>query len=298
MKLSIVVVTMNRATQLIDALRSCINCVIPSDTQFVIIDNASTDNTEQLVLNFFKEYNYEYYYEKLPRNIGCGNGRNYAYLKSKGDYVYFLDDDAYIDTSSNNLFFIKAIEIFDNFSEIKTLTTQIYDLMWKKNRVELTGARISENLFKCFLFCGGSHFLRRDFFAENQPYYPNKYGYEEILPSFMVYDSGYLNAFASDLNVIHNPKIDKWDNNKEDGVKLHALGFSQNFLLRFSLYPTFIKPLNFVAFCVRLYRFRSWAVARETVRMVCDIPVDRKVHRPIKYSTVKRLYREFGFSIF
>ena len=109
MKLSIAVVTMNRVKQLIEALQSCIDCIIPEDTEFVIIDNASTDDTAVAVEQFFVNHRYYYYYERLEENIGCGNGRNYAYSKSHGDYIYFLDDDAYIDTSKNRDFFKSAI---------------------------------------------------------------------------------------------------------------------------------------------------------------------------------------------
>ena len=49
MKLSICVVTMNRANQLSEALQSCLLCELPRETEFVIIDNASTDHTEQVV---------------------------------------------------------------------------------------------------------------------------------------------------------------------------------------------------------------------------------------------------------
>ena len=48
-KLSIGVVTMNRAAQLKEALESCLACQLPAKTEFIIIDNASTDNTEEIV---------------------------------------------------------------------------------------------------------------------------------------------------------------------------------------------------------------------------------------------------------
>ena len=53
MKLSIALVTMNREKQLIEALQSCIASTLPKDTQFVIIDNASTDGTESVITDFF-----------------------------------------------------------------------------------------------------------------------------------------------------------------------------------------------------------------------------------------------------
>ena len=45
-KLTIAVLTMNRAEQMRHAIESCLNCVLPSRTQFVIVDNASTDHTQ------------------------------------------------------------------------------------------------------------------------------------------------------------------------------------------------------------------------------------------------------------
>lgn len=52
--LSIVVITWNRSKQLAEALGSCFACDLPEDTEFVIIDNASTDDTEAVVSSLFK----------------------------------------------------------------------------------------------------------------------------------------------------------------------------------------------------------------------------------------------------
>ena len=105
MKLTIAVVTMNRAMQLKEALESCLACVLPFETEFVIIDNASSDNTKEVVKEIFEKTSCRVYYEKLPENIGAGAGRNYAFSKATGEFVYALDDDAVIDTSKNNRFF-------------------------------------------------------------------------------------------------------------------------------------------------------------------------------------------------
>ncbi len=298
MKLSIVVVTMNRAYQLAEALQSCVDCNIPEDTEFVIIDNASNDDTPIVINNFFLNNSYTYYYERLDENIGCGNGRNYAYSKSHGDYIYVLDDDAYIDTSQNPNFFKKAIEILDNNIQIKTLTTQIYDLVWKKNRVDLIGPQIDDGLFKVYMFCGGSHFLKRDFFKDTKPYYANNYGYEEIFPSLSVYDAGYINAFAADLLIIHNPHVNKWDENSEIGIHIAALGLAQTFMMRSALFPLLIKPLNFLAFIMRLLLRQSLPLIKETMAIIMNTTKDKNGNVTLKYSTIFRLFQDFKFSIF
>ena len=155
---------MNRADQLREALLSCLKCELLKQTEFVVIDNASTDNTADVVREVLDNSGYSYYYEKLAENIGVGGGRNYAYGKTSGDFVYVLDDDAVIDYENTPHFFKYAIEIFVKHSNIATLTTQIYDTAWKKNRLETGKKKISNDLFKCQMFCGGSHFLRKSFF--------------------------------------------------------------------------------------------------------------------------------------
>lgn len=298
MKLSIVVVTMNRAKQLKEALCSCVDCVIPMDTEFVIIDNASIDETDFVVSNFFAKYEYKYYYERLKENIGCGRGRNYAYLKSHGDYVYFLDDDAYIDTPKDEFFFQNAINILDENPLIKTLTTQIYDEMWGKKRVDSFGPKLTDDLYKIYMFCGGSHFLKRDFFKNKHPYYDNKYGYEEIFPSLRVYNEGYINAFASKLLIIHNPIKNKWDEESEDGIHLAAVGLVQTFLMRFSVFPFFIKPINIMAFVVRLFSRMSFNLIIHAISIIRTMSIDKRNESILKYSTVLKLFRDFRFSIF
>ena len=79
MKLTIAIITMNRSEQLKMALQSCLNCDLPKDTQFVIIDNASTDNTESSVRELFEFNCYEYIYHKNQENVGAGKGRNIAF---------------------------------------------------------------------------------------------------------------------------------------------------------------------------------------------------------------------------
>ncbi len=297
MKLSIAVVTMNREKQLLEALHSCIASRLPPDTQFVIIDNASTDATESVIAKFFKDNPYEYYYEKLPNNIGCGNGRNYAYLKSKGDYVYFMDDDAYIDADCKD-FFVRAIEIFDTNKKIATLTTQIYDLVWRKNRVLADGPMIVDDVRHCQMLCGGSHFLSRSFFGEINPYFPNKYGYEEILPSIRVIDAGYVNAFVENLRVIHNPLVNKWDYTDKNNEILLIKGLAVPYAMKKKFYPKVVHPLVYAAYKFRCWKYLNRKQILRADEMVKDIFVRYEWGNQIKFKSICRMFKHFGFTIF
>ncbi len=296
-KLSVAVITMNRSKQLAEALESCFACVLPNDIEFIVIDNASTDDTEFVVQSLFKKNAFTYYYERMNENLGVGKGRNYAYLKSHGEYVYFLDDDAYIGNKDLN-FFTKALSYLDKNPTVATLTTQIYDLIWEANRVPDTGPSVTDDLQLLYMFCGGSHFLRRSFWGETEPYFPNEYGYEEVLPSLRVADAGFVNAFAPGLLVIHNPQVNKWDfaDEKNDDYLIKELVCQR--VMKTQFYPRVFGPIVYLAYFVRSKKYLAPDRKRKA-DLFSDSFVNQFVFgKRIKITTVISLWCKFGFGIF
>jgi len=62
---------------------------------FYLVDNASTDNSDVLLLNFLKELHLPYRYYRLPYNLGFVRAVNFAFRKLDKDvkYVVFLNND-------------------------------------------------------------------------------------------------------------------------------------------------------------------------------------------------------------
>lgn len=83
MKLTIGVVTMNRKRKLRNALMSCLSCKLPKETEFVVIDNASTDNTYQVVDDVLGKSGYNYVYHYSSVNIGAGGVETSISKKAK-----------------------------------------------------------------------------------------------------------------------------------------------------------------------------------------------------------------------
>lgn len=299
MKLSIAVITMNRAGQLKEALESCISCVLPEQTEFVIIDNASTDHTEETVHEVFKNCGCAYYYEKLPENLGVGGGRNYAFSKANGEYVYMLDDDAVIDKDDYASFFTRAAAVLDENPKIVSLTTQIYDTAWQKNRVEISGPALLEGVYKCLMFCGGSHFLRKSFFKE-EPYLPNKYGYEELPPSMRAINHGMVNVFCPELLITHKPAVNKWDYSDEKNLELLIKGIALPYAIKKMMYPVIVWPLLMLANKRRIKMYLNQvndAEARvKTVaeRFCAEYPIREK----ISVKTLLRMFFDFKLRVF
>ncbi len=289
---------MNRADQLAEALHSCLQTELPNETEFVVIDNASTDETERIVKDVLSNSGYAYYYEKLSENVGCGGGRNYAFSKSCGEYYYSLDDDAVVDAQCSD-FFMYAIGILDKNAEIVTLTTQIYDTAWKSNRLEATSVRLSDELYECKMFCGGSHFLRRSFF-KSAPYFSNKYGYEEIPPSLYVADAECKNVFCPAIRIIHKPKVNKWDHGDEKNYALIINECVLQYTIKKAIYPKFVVPVLYIAYKIRcwqhLKQIPCWK--KRTIEVLKQTEEHTKDLQRIRLKTVNRLYNKFGNSIF
>lgn len=87
--ISVVIPTYNREKLIERAIRSVMNQTY-KDIEIIVIDDASTDNTEQVVKNI-KYSNIKYF--KQNENGGACRARNRGIKESNGDYIAFLDSD-------------------------------------------------------------------------------------------------------------------------------------------------------------------------------------------------------------
>lgn len=255
MKLSIVVITMNRAEQLCTALLSCINSKLPDKTEFVIVDNASTDNTEEEVKTFFAAHPYPYIYEKESVNRGVGGGRNRGFELANGDYVYFLDDDAVISPESYETFFKLPLSLFQHDESVASITTRIYDELIECDRgVAFSKKNHGNTIPEIFMYLGGSHFLRREYY-DTPLYLDFKYGLEELVPSIYAIDKGLKNCYLHQIKILHQPKRNKWMSGTDERNRIVMDYNVNNYVSKRLIYPSFFAPMLFVAFVIRTVRY-------------------------------------------
>ena len=95
--ISAVISTYNRDKYLTGVLDSLLKQSLSYDQfEIVLVNNNSTDQTEIISKAFeaqHPEVNFLYFVEK---NQGLSHARNRGILESKGDYIAFVDDDAYL----------------------------------------------------------------------------------------------------------------------------------------------------------------------------------------------------------
>jgi len=93
-------------------LFKCLNGVINQslkNIEIIIVNDCSLDNSEDII-NQFIEKDDRIKYFKNKKNIGQGFTRNDALLKAKGEYIYFLDSDDFIELNSLEKLYRKSIE--------------------------------------------------------------------------------------------------------------------------------------------------------------------------------------------
>ena len=91
-KVSVIIPTYNRADLLPRAIRSVLNQTF-QDFELIIVDDCSTDNTQEVV-NEFQKKDDRIKYIKLDKNSGApAHPKNVGIQKSKGEYLAFLDHD-------------------------------------------------------------------------------------------------------------------------------------------------------------------------------------------------------------
>ncbi len=82
-------------------IEKCLNSVlknIPQNTEVLVINDGSPDNSEYIIKKFEKRYSgILKYYKK--ENGGLSDTKNYGISKSTGKYITFVDSDDYVDSN-------------------------------------------------------------------------------------------------------------------------------------------------------------------------------------------------------
>lgn len=167
---SIIIPTYNRS----NLLKKCINSVLKqtfSDWELIVVDNASTDDTEQVVQSF-NVNNIRYIYTPIPDR---SRARNKGIIEAKGDYILFIDDDDYV--LENHL------EVFNHQIEKETREKRIYRVgfIQKLNTKEIKSPFYTNEFnpvrFAAFNMCGvwslciPHEFLEDNLFPEGFPHW-------------------------------------------------------------------------------------------------------------------------------
>jgi glycosyltransferase involved in cell wall biosynthesis len=165
--ISVIMPVYNCANYIDEAVNSILNQTVP-DFEFIIIDDASTDDTVDL-LNKFTDSRIKFIYK--DKNQGVSSAVNDGFRLAKGKYIARMDAD---DISLKERF-EKQVAILENNSKIFACGGLVQYLggsnsiiEYKENHQEI----ITELLISCSICMGASMFRRKEltnyFYDENK----------------------------------------------------------------------------------------------------------------------------------
>jgi glycosyltransferase involved in cell wall biosynthesis len=112
MELSVIICTRNRARQLAAALNSLDCLSTRREWEVVVVDNASTDDTAEVIRQAaFRQSRIRYAREE---RIGLGAARNCGWRQARGRLLAFTDDDCYLTPS----YVDAVIHVFEEHPQI------------------------------------------------------------------------------------------------------------------------------------------------------------------------------------
>ncbi|MBE0654729.1 MAG: glycosyltransferase family 2 protein [Bacteroidales bacterium] len=180
-KVTIIIPTHNRADILPRAIKS-VQAQTFQDYELIIIDDASTDETDQVMKGIVSD---KIRYIKLDKNQGQCVARNRAYQKARGEYIGFLDsDDEWMPEKLEKQLRLfehskteKLAAVYCGFIEVDELTNKTHVI----NRDNIRG-NIYKDLLKGFCPSSTSMFLIKS------KVFKEVLGFDEQLVTFVDYD--------------------------------------------------------------------------------------------------------------
>ena len=170
--ISIIIPVYNGAKTLLNTLQS-IEKQTWRDFEVIIVDDASTDNTQKVFEKFSHEnkLNNFYYYTKREKNYGAPASRNYGWKKSKGEFLFFCDADAVLKIDALE----KMLQALNSHPEVAYAYSSFY---WGKKLFKLWP--FDAERLKKMPYIHTMSLIRRKAFPEN--------GWDESIKKFQDWD--------------------------------------------------------------------------------------------------------------
>ncbi|GAA3779653.1 glycosyltransferase family 2 protein [Flavobacterium ginsengiterrae] len=166
--ISIIIPTYNRA-YIIEETLSSIGRQTYTNWECIIVDDGSTDNTEELLLNHIQKDNRFKYFKRSENYIkGPNSCRNLGYKFSQGEYIKWFDSDDIM----SDFCLQQELNHFKNDTQVVISPLLLYD--FTNNKVIKESNVFSENLIydyfigKISLYVSGP--IWKNSFLKNQQY--------------------------------------------------------------------------------------------------------------------------------
>jgi GT2 family glycosyltransferase len=200
-RLTVVVLTYNRADQVLDTLARL--AALPDRIRIVAVDNASTDGTAERIAARFPAVELVV----APDNLGAA-GRNLGVARVETEYVAFCDDDTWWSGGSLS----RAVAILDAAPRVAVLNARV--VVGEDSAADETCERMRDSPLPnrglpgpaLVGYMAGASVFRTSVFRQVGGYEPRFFiGGEETLVSLDVLSAGHAIVYINELVLHHHP---------------------------------------------------------------------------------------------
>lgn len=272
-------------------LQSCLDSILRqhyNPIEVVVVDNGSTDATEQIIK---EKYNLpSVHYLKLSENKGCVEGKNIAIRNCKGYIIVAIDDDALLtDVDATQ----KIVDRFSQDKEVGLLAFRSLNYSTEKVlREEFPHKDKSldpDQEFETSYFIGVGYALRRIVY-EKVGSYPADFffGFEELDLSYKIIDAGYKIIYFPQVTVLHKKSPagrlsykDLWLKRLENRVRVSIRNLPWRYVMGSSFFwsgYTLVNVRGNLPIVIKAF----WNIAKNMQGLI-------QQRKPIQRRTVKKL---------
>ena len=184
-KISIIIPMYNVENYIAECLDSILNQNI-KEIEVIIIDDGSTDNSNNIAQEYCDKYPFFIMYKQ--KNSGQSIARNLGIKKARGEYLFFLDSDDYIE--KNSLENIYNICKENDLDILKTEWTTLFESTGQRvvNKSPLTNIHYKaittrhyyeECIYRWYNVIPWNGLIRREFLISNKIEFPERIQFED-----------------------------------------------------------------------------------------------------------------------
>ena len=260
---SIIIPTYNKSKFISEAIESVMNQSYP-DWELIVVDDFSTDNTEEIVTNFILRHDGDRIkYVKNERKKGVSGARNTGIRYLKGKYIAFLDSDDFWDRDNlklkaeilNSNQSIDALfsdcsffgEVEKDYMTAPYIKELFHDKFWIRQNMSLS---IAQDSIIPFMFKNGSPFrtqsllLKKELLGKVGLFDENMIYYEDADFIFRCFCSGKVGYLDKKLCHIRRHPLNS-DNIFGKDVKMDSdiMLIKKKYNYAIKCYPEFAKTV-------------------------------------------------------
>lgn len=151
--------------------------IMPKEYEVIIVDDASTDDSLLIASNFQAKRSNIFIIEN-KENMGPGISRNIAIQQAKGEYLYFLDGDDYLDPIAIEAMLMSAIDnrsdlVISGFIRVTENGNEIYRSNFPSsitvNKLHLMKTILAYNVSSMI----GNRLVKKSIFIDNNLQFPS-----------------------------------------------------------------------------------------------------------------------------